>query len=690
MARSHYRACARAVAGILVVYLPFALPALALADDSQPNIFNPETAPVIKVVVTAHRITITPEVGASQTTVTAKAIENNPADTNLNSIVAQTVAGAASAPDNDIHIRGSHGQYSYYLDGAPLPANVNGSFEDLINPKDIETLHIYTGGFPPEYGGQLAAVFDVTAKAGEVGRPSGYIQQLLQQFSTYQTTAQVGGSTGDLSYFLSGLHFDTDVFLSPLTETPVHAGGTQDVGFGKFDYQSGANDRITLDTGGDNAKLQIPNGPDNQDESGEFANLIWRHTAGPNWLRTIFYTHDSLVDYYGSPEDLFEIPGGGYDMGQPQIGDVETNMHQTANYLGLRSDYSILTNRDNRVQMGFDFDQVTANEDFVLNSIVSNSSNQPTESTISDVGVVTGGDRSAYAQDDLTSGRTHINYGARFDVHQADITTSQLSPRFNYYYNPDGHDTFHAFYDRLFQPAAIEDVKKLAGISAIGDNSVAAPFQPERDDFFETGWQHRNAGTTESLDAYYRDEVNTIDDEILGNTQIDVPINFKKGYARGVEFAIDGPVVPDVTYYANFAASWAKEFGPITGGLITPNQSPPGYFYDDHDQTYTSSFGTAYERSGTFLTLDGEYGSGFPYGQVNNRNGSIAAVNYIFVQPHVIFNLGAGVNLSKSSQLALIVDNVLNHPYLIKEATVFVDTQWAEGRSVGIKYTQDF
>lgn len=679
MARSKYRACVRAAASILAVYLPVALPALALADDSQINIFNPETAPVIKVVVTAHRITITPQVGASQTTISAKTIENNPAATNLNSVIAQTVAGAAAAPNGDIHIRGSHGQYSYYLDGAPLPSNVTGSFEDLINPKDIETLNIYTGGFPAEYGGQLAAVFDVTAKAGTVGRPSGFIQQLVQQFSTYQTTGQVGGSEKDLSYFLSGIHHNTDVFLSPLTETVVHDGGTEDVGFGKFDYQSGANDRITLDTGIDKAQVQIPNIPDNQDENGEFANLIWRHSAGQNWLRTVFYSHDSKLNYMGSPLDL----NGG-------IGSVETNMDQTANYLGLRSDYSIHADRDNRVQLGFDADQVTANENFVLDSIVAGNNNQPTETTISDIGVVTGGDRSIYAQDDWTTGRTHINYGARYDVHQADITTTQLSPRFNYYYNPDGHDTFHAFYDRLFQPASIEDVKKLVGNSAIGDNSVAVPFQPERDDFFETGWQHTRNGTTESLDGYYRAEKNTIDDQVLGNTQIDVPINFSKGYARGVEFAVDGPLSRNVNYYANYARSWAKEAGPITGGLFSANAAPAGYFYDDHDQTDTASFGLDYERKGTFVTLDGEYGSGFPYGQINGPNGTVLAANYIFVEPHVTFNFGAGVNLGKSTQIALIVDNLLNHPYLIKQASAFDDTQWAEGRSVGVKFTQNF
>ncbi len=682
MARPRHQLSARVAAGLLAIYMPAALPAIALADDSQQNIFNPNTAPVIKVLVFGHKISLTPQVGASQTTITAKSIENNPADTNLNSIVAQTVAGAASAPDNDIHIRGSHGQYSYYLDGAPLPANVTGSFEDLINPKDIETLRIFTGGFPAEYGGQLAAIFDVTAKAGQVGRPGGFMQQLAQQFSTYQTTTQVGGSAKDLSYFISGIHHSTDLFLSPLTETVVHDGGTEDVGFGKFDYQSGAKDRITLDTGIDSARVQIPNTPDNQSEGGTFENLIWRRTTGPDWLRSVVYVHDSGLHYMGSPLDLT----GGFPNGPPAPGSVQTIENQWANYIGLRMDYSALANRDNRLQMGFDVDNVTGEERFTLNSVLQNS----TETTITDNGGIHGGDRSVYVQNDWTNGRTLVNYGARYDVHQADITTNQLSPRVNLYYNVDGRDKFHAFYDRLFQPASIEDVRKLVGNSAIGDNSVSVPFQPERDDFFETGWEHDNKGTTETLSAYYRAEKNSIDDQILGSTQIDVPINFSKGYARGVEFAIDGSMSKEVSYYANYARSWAKEKGPITGGLFSANAAPPGYFYDDHDQTHTASFGLSYERGGSFASLDGEYGSGFPYGALNDAAGNVVALNYIRVEPHVIFNFDVGANLGKNTQVALIVDNLLNHPFLLKQASPFVNTQWEEGRSVGVKFTQNF
>lgn len=135
---------------------------------------------------------------------------------------------------------------------------MSGSFSDLINPKDIENLRVFTGGFPAEYGGQLAAIFDVTAKAGH-GRPSGFLQQIGQTYSAYQTTVQYGGGSSHFAYFLSGIRDSTNFRLSPLTETPLHNAGLENVGFGKFDLQSGALDRITLDIGSSGATIQVPN-----------------------------------------------------------------------------------------------------------------------------------------------------------------------------------------------------------------------------------------------------------------------------------------------------------------------------------------------------------------------------------------------------------------------------------------------
>ncbi len=99
----------------------------------------PSDAPVIVIKIGVRRFALVPRPTGSSTTISAASIENKANSTSLSSVVASSVPGVAAAPSGEIHIRGSHGQYSYYLDGAPLPTNVSGSFTDLINPKDIET-----------------------------------------------------------------------------------------------------------------------------------------------------------------------------------------------------------------------------------------------------------------------------------------------------------------------------------------------------------------------------------------------------------------------------------------------------------------------------------------------------------------------------------------------------------------------
>jgi hypothetical protein len=656
------------------------------------NITNPNTAPVIHLKVTAHLL---PQVGqrGAETVVTAKGIENKPGISNFTQVIAATVPGTAAAATGEIHIRGSHGQYSYYLDGAPLPSDVTGSFSDLINPKDIEALRVYTGGFPAEYGGQLAAIFDVTAKAGRVGAPGGYIQQSVQSYQNFQTNGEVGGSEKDLSYFISGVRQSTGSFISPTDETPYHDAGNESVGFGKFDYQAGANDRISFDFALNSAHLNIPNTTleqaigvnDDQLESGDFANLIWRRIHGGATTRVAYYSHTSHLKYNGSPQDLLSTPGGS-PLDPSSVGLDETNQDQTAIYNGLRFDQITPTGKHHKTQFGFDMDYVKVEENFQIASVINSDTDPngpvtPEVSNIGEIGNIYGGDRSGYIQDDWTPGRTHLNYGVRYDQHNADITTSQWSPRVNLDYTAGRRDAFRLYYDRLFQPASLEDVKSLT--NPLITTQQVAPFQPERDNFCQAGWTHQIGGSSLGFNAYYRDEIDTIDDDVVGSSQVDVPVNFTKGYARGLEATLDGDVNKELSYYANFARSWAQEAGPITGGLDF-GTTTPGYIWDDHDETNAAAFGFDFDNKGSFANFDGEYGSGFPY--FGNSNLS----DLEWTHPHLTIDTGCGTKIGRRGQIAFTVDNIFNHAYVIKQAGPFTNIQWSLGREYGMKWTQDF
>lgn len=651
------------------------------------NILNPDTAPIIVIHIGRHRLIGIPTQTSTGTGVSvgANQIKNNPAaQDNLKGLIVSTVAGAASAPSGEFHVRGSHGQYTYYLDGAPLPQSVAGTFSDLINPKDIETLNVYTGGFPAKYGDDLAAIFDIIAKAGNTGNPSGFIQQYVEGYSTYESDGQVEGGDGRMSYFLSGIKHSSNRILDPQTPDPLHDAGMDDAAFGKFEYRLATGDRLILDTAHSDGAFQISNTPDRealgqndvQKENGDIGNLILREDHGSRHLSAAFYSHNSELRYFPSLADLIQEPGNLQD-----LGSVDEDQWNT--YWGLRTDYSFGAGKRHQIGTGFDVDTMVGHEYFNYTTSTPNASNTSyTTANYLEDQYISGGDRSVYLQDDWTPGRWLVDYGARYDNHKADTDTSQVSPRLNLYYSTSGRDKFHAFYDRLFQPAEIEDVRKL--------DPTTAPFKPERDNFYEAGWQHTNGGITTGATTYYKTEQDVVDENILPGTNVPEPFNVAKGYVRGLEFTIDGALSPTVSFYGNYARSWAKSAGQFTGGFNTP-QNVVGYFYDDHDQTDTASFGTSYERKGKFADLEGEYGSGFPYGEVDNPPGSgnAVAVNYLFLEPHLIFNLETGQNIGHS-QIAFTVDNILNHPYTIKLAGSFSGAQYGAARTLGVRYTLNF
>ena len=375
-----------------------------------------------------------------------------------------------------------------------------------------------------------------------------------------------------------------------MTQGPLHDSGSDSVLFGKFDYEAGANDRIILDTARTDAYLQLPNEEEQQAigrdvtqrEDGDFANLIWKHTQGLSGVTAALYSHQSRLRYAGDPaHDLAGATPASADGGTPANLPSSAFEDRTANYVGLRTDASTHVAARHKIGYGFDVSTVTGGEHFTLLNAVDDGNGKTTSiQTIRDDHDLSGGDRSAYLQDDWTPGRFLINYGVRYDIHKADTTTSQLSPRLNLTYTLNHRDKVHAYYDRLFQPAPIEDVRRL------DPNAVA--FKPERDNFYEVGYAHENGGITTSLSGYYKTEQDVIDENIIAGTQIREPFNVRKGYVRGIEFAVDGALTRDLSFYANYARSWARAAGDFTGGLA-PAGAPPGYFYDDHDQTHTAS-----------------------------------------------------------------------------------------------------
>ena len=59
--------------------------------------------------------------------------------TTTSQILQQSIVGAARAPTGEVHIRGQHAEYTYYVDGVPVPPGISGSLNELFDPEVVQS-----------------------------------------------------------------------------------------------------------------------------------------------------------------------------------------------------------------------------------------------------------------------------------------------------------------------------------------------------------------------------------------------------------------------------------------------------------------------------------------------------------------------------------------------------------------------
>ncbi|MEI8281409.1 MAG: TonB-dependent receptor [Armatimonadota bacterium] len=84
---------------------------------------------------------------------------------NDNNKLTKGQAGVAEDSAGQAHVRGEHGEIAYVVDGVPLPDTLSGRQGSIVVQSTIQSLEMITGGFAPEFGGQTAAILNITTLA---------------------------------------------------------------------------------------------------------------------------------------------------------------------------------------------------------------------------------------------------------------------------------------------------------------------------------------------------------------------------------------------------------------------------------------------------------------------------------------------------------------------------------------------
>lgn len=595
-------------------------------------------------------------------------------------ILQQSIVGAARAPTGEVHIRGQHAEYTYYVDGVPVPSGISGSLNELFDPQVVNQIDFQTGGWDAEYGNKNAAVVNVTTRIPSGGfhlDASGY----GGSFWANGQGINLSTNAGKWGFFFSGARQGTDMRREPLVFDTLHNkvenfhnDGTDLFGFGKVQYVPTDRDVLNFDVDRSRTRFAVPfdsaNGviDDHQQDVNGFVNLGWRHRfaedasgeGGASELFTGAFFRDGTLNYTPGLTDsaTFQFPG-------------DTNHYiisEDRNFrtLGVKLDYTLQPHHGLEFKTGVLASYTSGHEDF--SSVTNNGTPGPASNSDlkgSDVGV--------YAQTAIApSDHWELRVGARFDNHNAPFAgnRNQVSPRAKLSFFPDPANTFWVYYGRLFLPTNVEDLR---AITSTAQGGVAAePTIPERDDFYEAGYVHRfPVGVVTKLSVYHKRSSPGIDDATIPGTAILTSVNIGRVGITGVEGVVEIRPRGPVSGYVNVALNHAYGFNGISGGFF-PADTTSAPFDLDHDQRLSGTASLVYSARGFYLSATGIYGSGLTNGNSPDSTYGTGLLDFnksIKVDPNFIMNASAGYAFAVGGTVfrpQIYVENVFDHKYALK------------------------
>jgi outer membrane receptor for ferrienterochelin and colicin len=633
--------------------------------------------------------------------------EYHGAPTNTTSQILQTsIAGAARAPTGEVHIRGQHAEYTYYVDGVPVPSGISGSLNELFDPQIVNQISFQTGGWDAEYGNKNAAIVNVTTRIPA----GGFHGDIGSYFGTYDastTTADrnfngqslsLSTNSGPWGFFVSGARQFSGMRIEPVIFDPTtnkvenfHNQGTDYFGFGKIQFTPSTHDVLSLDLSSSRTRFEVPFdttgnffSDDHQTDVNSFANLGWRHQFGAggagetttppgssssassnaDLFAAVFYRRGTL-DYVPGAQDtpsfVFFPDPNSYNLAE----------NRQFNTYGLKLDYTVHPTRDLELKVGTQTSSTTGHEDFLTTDASGN--HGPSSSS-----GLKGWDTGVYAQAAYSPiEQLELRTGVRYDAHNAPFagTKTQVSPRVRLNFFPSPSTTLYAYFGRLFMPTNVEDLRAIT--SAAQGEVAAEPTVPERDNFYELGLVQRiPGGVNLKLSGYRKDSKPGLDDNTVPGSAIVTSVNINTVHITGIESVVEIRPQGPFSGYVNAALNHAYGHGPITGGFF-PEDTPQGFFDLDHDQRLSIAASATYSLNRFYMSGTGIYGSGLTNGvevtgcSCSFGTGLFAFNKGIHVDPSTIFNLSAGYSFIGGGSVLrpeLYVENVFNKKYLLKGA----------------------
>lgn len=666
------------------------------------------------VTVSADALLETSAVG-SHVDIGSALIDRMPSATPSKQLSAMLLSAPGFIPSQNgrVHVRGSHGQIQYVVDGVPMTDEYSEAYANPLDPRYVKSAEVMTGGIPAEYGGKLAAVVDITSKSGldDPAKATGAASFNLGRFGAVDGNLTIGGRlTPRVGYFVTGSGNRIDRYLDPPTADNFHNSGAAQRFTGKIEFRPSDVDFVRAVVSANGSRFDVANRL-----AGERRNVDTEQTLGDNsqtvtWLRQLGdrMTLDTVVYRRAARAQLDASTGW----------PLAATQDRRIDHQGFNAALSY-TPSGHRLKAGLQYDRSPLDEQFRMVGVDTDDAPeaQPFDPAFGGTAFLFSGRRvgqalGVFLQDAWTPvPDLHLTFGVRVDRYRLLVTETAVSPRFGVAYHlHDSGTVLRGSYNRIFMPPYSENLLLSSSLEA-RDLSPAEGLRgidvrPERQHAFEVGVQQA-VGTHLKLDvAYYRKNIrNLADVEQFLDTTVTFPVSVDRGLAQGVEARVDVPLFRDVNGYVSLSRATILLTAPLTGGLFLEDPPPAGeQFYADHDQRWQSQFGISYAHPSRRLygALSGRYDTGIPFELPEGVDAdtfedplalTLVDLDAGRAKPRAIVDVMVGSQLYKSGRTNIEaqvgVMNVFDTTYLLNFLSIFNGThygaprQWSARLKVG-------
>lgn len=606
-----------------------------------------------------------------------------------------------------LHPRGSEYQTQFVVDGIPLTDNRSPGFGPEIEADDLDSISIYTSGFPAEYGRKMGGVIELNSRRRSDGGLHGQVVLSRGSYDSGSSYARLEDAWGKTTLGFSGSGSMSAHYLNPVVPENYSNRGTTGNFSTSLARDMSESDRLSVSLRHEISRYQIPNELV-QEQAGQLQ-------TGGNFetIGTVSYQH------IFSPESVGALVGFVRDNANELASNQASTPIVAFSHDQFREGYFKATYSQHRgsqeYKAGVESDTTFLHESFHYVIADATRFDADTPASLAFVASRPDVEESAFGEDLIRHRNWTVSAGVRWDHYQLLLNQGAFSPRLSVgRYFPSVDMVVHASFDRIFQTPSFKNIL-ISGstqIDALSSDFLRLPVQPSRGNYYEGGlMQALSDRMSVAVNLYRRDVRNFADDDQLLNTQLSYPIAFDKSVIYGAEGKLSLVRLGRLTGFASYSYMVGVVWYPVTGGLFLGDDASAartqlnGHFPTSQDQRNTLRTRLQYRVVPRLWFASGvNYGSGLPFAYTGNEADALAQYGTEVISridfsrgrilPSLAVNASVGAEVYRRDGLSVHFqadgDNLNDRLNVIDFGGLFSGNAIAPGRTFGLRLSGSF